>query len=173
MKCFYLPISEISNQICDSLFTPLNAVMKGMIGDLIQANNKVLDTEAQGFRHMSVTYTTEDIGLGVYLLPLLDKSLFGKFAEYAAFAQEWERKELYVRQFIKRVLLKATAPNFMQEQTAEKEEIDLGKIFPNYLLQQTQLNFTEGEYEENPALHKEWEEITPTINEILAFKMVA
>lgn len=172
MKCYYLPITEISDQICDSLFSPLNKVLKTMIEDLVKANNEILGTEAQGFRHMSVNYTTEDIGLDVYLLPLLDKSLFNKFTEYSSFAKEWKRKELYIRQFIKKVLLKAIAPDFTKEQIAQREEIDLGKVLPNYLLQQTQLNFIENEYKEDPSLKKDWVKITPTINEILAFKMV-
>ena len=171
MDYYYLPVKEISDKIDNSLFAPVRDLINEMKADLIRANNEVIHKEAKGFRHLSQFFTLEDIGSEVYRLPFLDTSLFDKFTDYLSFVKEWERKELYVSQFIRKVLLKAIAPKFIDTED-HSGYIDLGSVLPLYLLQIANLQHAHNDYEEDISLHSEWAKITPIINEMQAMKMV-
>lgn len=171
MDYYYLPVNEISQKIDNSLFAPVRDLVNDMKEDLIIANNKTIGKDAKGFRHLSQFFTIEDIGSDVYKLPFLDTSLFSKFADYLSFTKEWERKELYVSQFIRKVLLKAIEPKFIDTEDTSYFT-DLGNVLPAYLLQLTNLHYSSTNYIEDPNLHNDWVKITPIINEMQAMKMV-
>ena len=88
-----------------------------------------------------------------------------------SFTKEWERKELYVSQFIRKVLLKAIEPKFIDTEDTSYFT-DLGNVLPAYLLQLTNLHYSSTNYIEDPNLHNDWVKITPIINEMQAMKMV-
>lgn len=171
MDYYYLPVNEISQKIDNSLFAPVRDLVNDMKADLITANNRAIGKDAKGFRHLSQFFTVEDIGSDVYKLPFLDTSLFDKFTDYLGFVKEWERKELYVSQFIRKVLLKAIAPRFVDTEETSYYT-DLGNVLPTYLLQIANLQHCHNDYTEDPNLHDEWAKITPIINEMQAMKMV-
>lgn len=171
MDYYYLPVNEISQKIDNSLFAPVRDLVNDMKEDLIIANNKAIGKDAKGFRHLSQFFTIEDIGSDVYKLPFLDTSLFSKFTDYLSFTKEWERKELYVSQFIRKVLLKAIEPKFIDTEDTSYFT-DLGNVLPAYLLQLTNLHYSSTNYIEDPNLHNDWVKITPIINEMQAMKMV-
>lgn len=171
MVHYYLRTVSVSEELDRVLFEPVEHYRDLIVNDLIRANNDIQQTNALGFRHLSEFYffDGEELGSERYGLPHLDHSLFDKFLEYYAFKSEWDKKKLYVSQFLKKVLMKGLQCGTA---TAEDREIDLGEILPEYLLRLTKLYYTEGMYTEDPSLHDDWEKTKSIINELLALRMV-
>lgn len=171
MIYYYLKTASVSEELDRVLFEPVEHYRDMIVNDLIRANNEIQQTNALGFRHLSEFYFLdgEELGSERYGLPHLDPTLFDKFIEFFSFKSEWDKKKLYVSQFLKKALMMGL---HCDPTAREDREVDLGSVLPEYLLRLTKLYYTEGIYKENPALHNDWEKIKAIINELLALRMV-
>lgn len=176
MYYYRYPVSIICGAIDDALNEPVKKLIHDMEEELIFANNELLDAYYEGFRHLSKFVTLRELTTSKYSLPHLDPSLFEKYDEYAAYKKEWEKKSLYVSQFLRKVLfkgLKDDEPIYYAEGIETRYERDLVTVLPLYLLELTNLKYDSTlQYIEEPSLHDDWEKIKDIINEMLALRMI-
>lgn len=176
MFYYNYPIKLICSKIERILFEAEMELIQQMEDELIYANNEKLDAYYEGFRHLSKFITLRDCASSKYKLPRLSPDLFEKFNEYQKFVDEWAKKELFIDQFLKKVLIKGLKVNTQVVDDNGKvlqTKKELSAILPKYLLEPTGFLFDpDVQFEEDPELHDEWEQAKKIINEMLALRMI-
>lgn len=176
MFYYSYPIKIICNKIESALFEAEMELIQQMEDELIFANNEKLGAYYEGFRHLSTFVTLRNCASSKYKLPHLNQDLFEKFNEYQKFVNEWEKKELFIDQFLKKVLFKALSVNnqlINDNGVPYEKKKDLAVVLPKYLLELTDFLYDPNEqFEEDPNLHDEWVKAKEIINEMLALRMI-
>lgn len=168
MYHFYTSVTDICDRLKQGLYEPVQQISDDMLGDLIEANNKITGKQSNGFRHLSEFYSPDLLGNERYSLPVLDDSLEEQFQDYESFVTDSKNTLMIVNEFLKKVLFHA-----IDNSHAENSELDLGDVLPERLLSTTNLLYSiNPDYKIPNDLKDAWAKYDPYINKLLALRIV-
>lgn len=180
MMCYYTDNNTIRDSLVKVLFQPLDKLDTKMRESLTQKNNKLIkDDDALGFSAGSAFYfrdlstvpekiTPND----KYRLPELDESLLSEYQKYLEFTERNKTLKHRISDFFAEVLLNYQEHAELCPESVSEEVLDLGKIFPTFLLNLANLNYTSNTYEILPENKSDWDRWFPEVNKLIAMRSV-
>ncbi len=167
MNFFYLPVTNICEDISAGLNKPVEKTFNSMKESLIEENNKIVGGDYNGFRRYAEFYSVGLLGNERYRLPLLDESLEPKFAEMDNFITESKEVIRTVTQFLKKLMF------FALDSSEDRGEIDLGEVLPSKILSISTLKYDPNiKWKVPENLKQDWEKYDPLVNRLLALRII-